>query len=271
VTLYIFGDSYAFNYGPKRSWHSQVSNNLGIRPKSLALWASGLDYTYHCWELCRNDFKDGDIALVCLTHFNRRWFFENYPELTGKSYQIAPFQDLQRYRKIITKETLQAVDDYYQYLDNNRCHTLALVNWLDVIDTFSKRVNLKVQILPCFPVSEDIVNRQISRWPNLRIAHGNLYENVSNVEFISQDKMSPPWPKNGYDPRTNHMAWRNHDVLAGKVVTAIKNNTEINLRDGFNADLFDGDISLEDFKKSPEIKENPLTFAFNSLLDNKRT
>lgn len=249
MSLWLFGDSYAdTKVGGLNDWQYQalVSRNLKHNINDFSCSGSALDYTYLKFhEQCSN-FNHGDYVIIALTVLQRDYFITDHPELgvglvpslNNKAYSIVPgyIQD--------------AIEKYYKYLHNDLIAMNHLVNFLYMVNSIAYQKQLHVLILDGMEKYESGSNTQLQYnkhcYPNLHVAKGQLYSDVSYMEFylITQAEVFNYYSR---DPRSNHMCRCNHEILADKILKYFIDKIPVDLTDGsFKQHI----ITSENFKDS---------------------
>lgn len=227
MTLWIFGDSFAhpFEKDIEKSWPHLLSLNLKTDLKIRSLPGCANEFIQHAILEHLDQIKEDDYVVVVTTQDDRRWFFLDRPELgiAGHAYNL---------KDHVGKQKANAVQSYYQYLDNdltNRLFFQTFTAWLNVIQ---KKFKLNLLVIPAFQcdLMFELENYKVD---------GCLYD-------ISVEEAAEPclenWHKflekrKGYDPRQCHMVESNHVILAEKIAKTFLKNDLLDLKNGFAKNL----------------------------------
>lgn len=218
MTVWVFGDSFAYLHLQGNTWHRQISNSL---KQDLSCYATGgisLEYTYYQFNNVREDIKNNDIVIVALTNIDRRWLIKDRP-----NEQLWLFSEKQE-----DPDIDKAIENYLRYLDNRSVYETYLTNFLYNLAYITKVKDLKTIVLPCFDSSTVLANKAGT---TLDIARGNLFT-------VSMNEFDPLYTKNTLtqlgDLRANHLTYTNHCVLANKILDYIHSGITIDLTSDFH-------------------------------------
>jgi hypothetical protein len=205
-----FDERIYLNIIKNTNGYSEVENN--------GMGASGLAYTYTMVDKFRKDFKKGDTLIVSLTTLPRYFFFKDRPWLSS----VNIFKS-----ESTTPEEKEATKNFFCYLQNLDLDWVILRNFLYTLDSLSSSIGLKTICLPCF---DDVMNIDHTDYPNIIIASGclkTISDKEINCESLRNDLMM------SVDPRSSHMCFSNHAILARKIIDSINTGSPINLHYGF--------------------------------------
>ena len=236
--LYTFGDSFVKTAGETPSWAytSLVSTAFNTTIQNFGETSSSLEYTFNQFEEQRNNFVKDDIIIITLSLPEKTFFFHDRPKL---SY-LWSFDTVSH-----TTEEKVAMEMYYKHLHNSKNIINNLLNFLYSVQEITQRKQLKTVILKTlFNDVDNIVNKE--RYPSLHIANGYFWELMkqeisqpSLISFLNLHKFMN-------DSRVFHFSIPNHKIIADSIISAIKNNTEINLEDVLLKNIFDWDVYNND-------------------------
>ncbi len=220
--IWVFGDSFAHDYGKTDQWMHQVSRALNTTFQSLGVAGSSLEFTYQRFNLARKKIKENDIVIIALTATNRRWFFKNYPGIAATD--TSPTGN---------KKEIKAIELYREHLDNNReIQEVYLTDFLYNVSALTEELNLKVILLPVLYDTEDFLKAKGNQFPLLEVAKGKFVDVIVDEVHPNVLRQNEEWIKE-CDPRLNHLSKSNHNILANKIVDSIKNNVPVDLTTGF--------------------------------------
>jgi len=231
--LYTFGDSFIKMFNtPDWAYTSLIAKEFNTTEKSFGLISSSLEYTFHQFEQQRNNFVEGDIVIIALSLLDKTFFFHDRPALS----HLWSFETEQH-----TVEEKTAMEMYYKHLHNTENIKINLLNFLHSVQEITRSKKLKTVILKTlFFDADNIVNKE--RFPELIIGNDCFWE-LMKLE-ISQDSLLNYLDLHKFtkDARTFHFMEPNHRIIADSIISAIKNNTEINLENVLLRNIFDWDI-----------------------------
>lgn len=236
MAVWVFGDSFAqllFDIlrSPYDQWGYIIAKDLGTEIKHFGRGGTSLDYTYHTYNEHTNNIKSGDVVIVTLTELDRRWFWNDKPEL-GCVHSI----------KIEDPSIANAYKLYELYLNNKELPKVYLKLFLSELNMMSLYKGVHVIILPCFYDVNEYVNKIKEEYTNLHIAN-EMMLTVSMNEFKESLRNSPDIEKYfTRDARVTHLIKSNHSILASKLLDNIKNKTPIDFTKGFIEGALDLDI-----------------------------
>jgi len=231
--LYTFGDSFIKMFNtPDWAYTSLIAKEFDTHELSFGLISSSLEYTFHQFEEQRNNFVEGDIVIIALSLLDKSFFFHDRPALSH-------LWSLETEHHTVEEKT--AMEMYYKHLHSSTNIKTNLLNFLHSVQEVTQRKQLKTVILKTlFFDTDNIVNKE--RFPELLIANDCFWE-LMKLE-ISQDTLLSYLDLNKFtkDVRTFHFMEPNHKVIADSIISAIKNNTEINLKDALIRNIFNWDL-----------------------------
>ncbi len=217
MTVWVFGDSFAYLHPHGDTWPRQVANKLNQELKCYAEGGTSLEYTYEQFNTVRHNINAHDTVILALTELNRRWFLRD--RVTENIWMIMRNREDPKLSK--------ALEYYLHYLDNSTVHETYLTNFLYNVEYVTTQRSLNTVILPCFETTSAYMSKLNL---NLTVAKGQLVT-VSMAEFDSK------FDHTSYtaisDVRPNHLTRSNHNVLANKIVDSIKTKAPIMLNEGF--------------------------------------
>ena len=243
-TLWIFGDSFATptsaaltqiecastNPTPKQAslplfqWSRQLQQLLPNCSENIQIYSQFGISNEWLFDSMRNHhsmIQTNDYVVLITTDANRRWFFQDRPNVSGLS-NIIDFPDG------FSNAELNAVKSYVTHLHNNpilsECYHETLIGWAAHL---SNACRYKLCVIPAFETTP------------LHSAYGSL-NNVCNQEFDDAKLRDYFYSLGGHaDRRVNHMSKVNHGILAQKLADYFVGNTErINLDDGFVTHIY---------------------------------
>ena len=226
--LYVIGDSFVAPPKPEDStvvWPMMVAEKMGLELINPSQMGTAQDW---CWQKLQqwldSEMTPDDYLIVALTHPSRCWFIESEPRLSHP-YVI----DLERW---CSRDQAKAIEHYIRYIQRPSLDIIHINNRLAYIAYQVLKKGLhRPLMLKCF--DQDVA--QGEHFSELNWANGILMDNTHAIEFDppeldTHDKSF--WP-GSIDARYNHMCLTNHKILADKVVTALTNDTVLDLTEGF--------------------------------------
>jgi hypothetical protein len=231
--LYTFGDSFIKMFNtPEWAYTSLIAKEFNTTEKSFGLISSSLEYTFHQFEQQRNNFVEGDIVIIALSLLDKTFFFNDRPALS----HLWSFET-----ETHTTEEKLAMEMYYKHLHNTDNSKINLLNFLHSVQEITRSKKLKTVIIKTlFFDNNNIVNKE--RYPELIIANDCFWElmklEISNESLLSYLNLN----KFANDSRVFHFSEPNHRIIADSIISAIKNNTEINLENVLLRNIYNWDI-----------------------------
>ena len=227
--IYIFGDSFSTpnpNPNINWAWPNALPKALESDVVNVSVAASGLEYTFGQFEKYRKKFKSKDIIIITLTAESRTYFFPDRPRVSK-----IDSENISREEKLAVEYFMK----YLENLDNIRVNTL---NFLHAVKDISLEKDLHTIVLHGFNNSHYNDTQDPTRFHGIHVSQGNMFNYICQAEcandFIYQQVMGP----NG-DIRFNHMCKANHIILTNKLISNIRHNTPIDLRQGFELNIID--------------------------------
>lgn len=217
MTVWVFGDSFAYLHLDADTWPRQVARKLNQELKCYGEGGTGLAYTYEKFNDVRNQIEDNDTVILAVTELNRRWFIRD--RASENIWKIMSRRE--------DPKLSNAVEYYLRYLDNEPVYESYLQNFLYNIQFLTNKKNLNTILLPCFNTSAVYLSKQNL---NLTVASGELIK-VSVAEFDPRFDHSPYTTIS--DIRPNHLTRSNHTILANKIIHSIQTKAPIDLNEGF--------------------------------------
>lgn len=221
--LYIFGDSFGAQHDSiKDGWAYNLGLRLDVDSMENLAWPGIANESIQYSIITKLDeITSDDYLVVITTAQQRRWFFNDSPELSNAS-QIANID------KILDKRQLAAVDNYFVYLSHNLANRLLLKSFVGWLHWIAHSRNLNMLIVPAFECDHNEIT---------------TYEVKGTLVEVSEKECLPPcnenWLKfmkknNGKDPRLAHLSNENHIILAEKMYNSFTKNEVLDLENGFN-------------------------------------
>lgn len=238
--IWYFGDSYIAKIHSldAKSWTEIVSDSFpNYTNENIGKPCSSLDYLYHTYEKNSRKFKKGDVVVMTLTTLHR--LFLNTEDKDNPSFMNVSFRH--------TPEGLiwhKEGDEYYDYFVseffNKDAAISTLNNFIKALqyDVINKKI--KVIVLPTdnynFDDTQYITMGRSSEKYTLKKINSMLLSNkIGNKAEKYKGNLYALEEAREYDRKlANHLDLENNQVLAEKVIQAIKtNSSEIDLTTGW--------------------------------------
>ena len=230
--LWIFGDSYGtfpsqdeFNKIKDRLWIPMLAEKLNHN-NFYNICHAGAANEWIYYSLVNNvklinPIEDTVIVIATQTH--RQWFFHDN---VGASNHYMNGID-----EYVSKDQLTAIKYYQKYLSDNPQDLIRSQWFLYSLELIKARQNLNLIVLPGFRTTElDYGNSK-----------GCLFDVCVNE---IQGKTLKVWHKwltgnsnLGTDPRTGHLSFENHKILAEKLHNCFLNHELLDLTQGFAEEI----------------------------------
>lgn len=237
MTVWVFGDSFSLttNNPHPGQWMHKIAEKFRTTAKSYGLHGSSLEFTYHRFNLVRNEIKQNDIVIINLTRSNRHWFFKNFPAHHGND---SPTHN---------NDEVNAMKFYRDFLDKNlEIPNIYLLNFLYNLHGLTKKLGLKTIILSNANEEHNLLLEKRNQFPLFSIAKGMLRDlSINEYTPNSQYLLSEAKTVGAFDPRMNHLIRSNHNNLANKIINNIVYQTPIDLTEGVVSNLVTKEL-LED-------------------------
>jgi len=230
--LFVVGDSFSVNPPEDagfRNWVQGACDRLSElegRPVELvnnSIMGACQDWAWYCLHDWMHKIRPEDYVIVAVTHPGRFWFLESMPDLTN-----AAVIDLDNW---VTKEQAKAIELFIKHIQRPTLDTMWLADrmgWL-AYQVYRKKLRRPLMI-PCFP--QDLMDTE--GYQELNWCKGILMNDIQYWEFEDPTDDANTKYFYGVDPRYNHMCRRNHPILAERVATALFNNTQLDITEGFH-------------------------------------
>lgn len=239
MTVWVFGASYAKNYGFKDQWMSRVAQALDTKVISFALDGCSLDYTYAKFNEVRAKIQVNDVVIIPLTTHVKRWFFKYKPEQNIVIQYDDDTTPTNFKFTTVTKDPKEgeALSAYYESLNNHEVYEDYTINFFYNLHYLTKKLNLHTIILTSYYDTEEWLKDKKELFPLFHFSIDKLLD-VSLLEYTKQYFIN--MDANAItDVRVNHLTRSNHIILADKIVDNIKNKTPIDLTRGFVKHILD--------------------------------
>lgn len=238
MTVWVFGASYAKNYGFKDQWMAKVAQGLDTKLFCYALDGCSLDYTYQKFSSVRNQIKENDVVIVALTTQVKRWFFKHKPEQNIVIQYDENTTPTNFKFTTVTKNPKEgeALAAYYESLNNTEAYENYTINFFYNLEYITKKLNLHTIVLTSYYDTEIWLEDKKELFPSLNFSIDKLLD-VSLLEYTKRYFVD--MPQGITDVRVNHLTKSNHEILANKILDNIKNKIPIDLTKGFIKHILD--------------------------------
>lgn len=237
--LIIVGDS--FSVAPMEAedatetWPQQAADRLGLELWNLSQHGVAQDW---CFQQLRAGFHaldgitDQDRIIVVLTHPNRFWFLEKYPNLSNSH--------ILGIDKYVSKEQNRAIQGFMQHIQRPQLDTLQMVMRLGWLAGQVARLKLPPPLMiRAFGMNV----QEAAAYPEMYWSQGTLFD-IQTDEFQNPETTTHDYFR-GVDCRYNHLSLRNHKIMADKVVDYFKNNVPLDLSTGFHKGFIEPKSKLD--------------------------
>ena len=238
--LYVIGDSYAAdreahiddNYAPYESqWSVLLSEKLGASLANHGVGGASVEYAINrFYEKILPEIRKEDTIVFCKTFYLRKYLDKNRPSFSMlpviESYYAAGIlskQDYNFYVRIFLDVVRSDVESYHAF------------NFINALAYYRYKIGFKVVVLNCFPPTNE---EEIFKMPKTIISSKGSLSHVTRYEFSDSEISDKKVPADMMDPRRNHMNKKNHKILVDKIYSAIINNEDIDLINGFEKNLY---------------------------------
>lgn len=261
--LINLGDSFAQLYRDERSYLRLVMSRLGMEayPAELALGASSLDHLFmKQWETVKDDLREGDRIIVCLTSPDRTFFFKDNHKycMLYCADPSCPWQVDESTVWTWSPQQREAFIQYYMHLHDDERNLRWLDSWFYQLDRRCAEIGTKAIVIDCFGSDGGTAAVPSTNHGNIIRAKGQMIS-VSGDEMVTDD-----W-NNYLDIRLNHMMLCNHAILAEKIIAAYDTGA-LDLTTGFKVKCF----SKKDAARKSWLEENVGMEIASSWQDMKR-
>jgi len=221
-TFWLYGDSFAVDWGVDWSWPRLTAPALGVS-RSVNQAQAGCANTYTLSRFRSDPHQPGDTVVVCVTESTRHWFIEQEPALANYQTILHSQESLQFQKQHPQQHS--AIVSYYEQLQRTDLDDLALecqVSWL--WDQALQR-GVRLLLMPGF-------DHSLTR-PHDAVQFKGSLNSVCMNEFVS-DRDRIQWYNQGIDTRANHLSRVNHEILAAKIIAAVREGIPVDLTEGFH-------------------------------------
>lgn len=237
--LIVVGDSFSVEPMEKEdaamTWPREAADRLGLELWNLSQHGVAQDW---CFQQLRAGFHALDAItaqdriIVVLTHPNRFWFLEKYPNLSN-SHIIGMEQH-------VSKEQNRAIQGFMQYIQRPELDTLHMVFRLGWLAGYVAKLNLP----PPLMIRAFGMNiQEAETHAGMSWAQGTLFDIQAN-EFQDPETTTHDYFR-GVDCRYNHLSLRNHKIMADKVVDYFENSEALDLSTGFHKGFIEPKSKLD--------------------------
>lgn len=262
MKLHIYGDSFGSFIQPDEHWQ-----RLKLPDENL-YWQKRLQVKLGCDELVNNsrngssldftqwlfnenlsEISKDDYIIVIHTEASRRWFIEDYPNITNFQSFIKfpggeinwPFIDIvtghRSGDKVKMRKQIEIATDYCLHVADPGMEDLygsAISSWFKEF----QREGYKLINIPAYNVNS------VTEW-NTGFNTTGLLEHVSINEFVPDEnndaRMSFIKVTAGQDGRVGHLSIVNHDIFLDKVYNSFINGDNLELDTGFESSFITKD------------------------------
>ena len=242
MTVWVFGSSYAKNYGFKDQWINLVAQNFKTGLISYGLDGCSLDYSYQKFNNNRDRIQDNDIIIFPLTTHIKRWFFKYKPEQNLVFDEIIDVKNFKFTTVTDNDKESEALTAYYTNLNNQSVYETYTINFFYNLQQLTKKKNLHSIILTSCYDTEEWIKDKKNEFPLLNFSLNKLLD-VSLLEYSKQYFID--MDVGIHDFRVNHLTRSNHIVLANKIIDNIENKKPIDLTTGFHKHLINKDCTKD--------------------------
>ena len=235
-TLWTFGDSAMEQNSSlvpgapsHRSWVEILAEKLNMNLVNKSWGSSALEYSYYHYREQLPNFKPGDVVLFGVTMLNRKWLYENRPNLSHLEFVKS--------RKYVSDEHKDWFKMYYDDFQREDVEVHMLEAFLDslVLNQVQKEIN----IVAFFTENSTELKVKIPEQLNGSISC--MYEASMNEIHEGAPAFEEAFRKIGHggktETRKNHFSEPNHTVLADKFYDAIQTGNPIDFTQGFHNSL----------------------------------
>lgn len=239
MTVWVFGASYAKDYGFKDQWMAKLARDLNTKLVCYALDGCSLDYAYQKFNNVRSQIKENDVVVVTLTTHVKRWFFKYKPEQNIVIHYDENTTPTNFKFTTVTKnpKESEALAAYYESLNNPEVYEDYTLNFFYNLEYLTKKLNLHTVIITSYYDTEIWLKDKKELFSSLNFSIDKLLD-VSLLEYTKRYFIDM---EHGTitDMRVNHLTKSNHEILANKILDNIKNKTPIDLTKGFVKHILD--------------------------------
>lgn len=215
MRFWIFGDSFAMDHGQEQQWQHQLAKHYRCEALIDAYYGFSNERIFMNLENHLDQFAETDWIIVTGTQETRHWFFPDYPEYSNFVNIVDMDNDP------LSAEQHTALDYYGRYLFNESVDAFnyyCQTHWLDAVCA-ARQLNLIY--LPGF------ANTPKAIVPGVAHVVGTLTEDVSQLEFATQQDRRQWYAQHRPDSRANHLSAHNHSILATKIKNVIDGATDV--------------------------------------------
>ncbi len=224
--LYVIGDSFTAppkQPDPQVVWPMMVAEQLGCELVNGSMIGTSQDWAWLQIQQWMKVITPDDYLIVALTHPSRVWFFEDKPRLTHPN-----IIDFDRW---CSRDEAKAAEMHIRYIQRPSLDLIHINNRLAYLAYHVQSKGLRRPLmLKCF--SHDVDEGE--SMPEFNWAKGILLDDAQRCEFDPPEldnDLTGFW--HGIDPRYNHLCLSNHSIMADKIATALRTDTQADLTHGF--------------------------------------
>ena len=264
MKLHIYADSFGSFTHPDEHWQrSELPDENDFWQKALqvklgcdelvnqSVNGTSLDFIQWRFKNTLNEISKDDYIIVIHTEPSRRWFIEDFPNVTNfQSFVKFPSAEINwPWIELISAGGIPSGDkakfhqqvkvarDYCVFVANSELEDLygsTIVSWFKEF----QRQGYKLINIPAYNVDS------VTEW-NVNFKTTGYLESISIDEFVpdknNDSRMSFIKTTQGQDGRVAHLSKVNHDILLDKIYNSFINNEDLELDKGFESNFITKD------------------------------
>lgn len=221
--LFIVGDSFSSFYNGKTQWPlwtDQIGQHFSAPVVNASIEGTNQDWQWlHLERFVDQSMTPEDQLIVVLTSPMRFWFIEDLPQCSN------PARATNLDSMIENSDVRSSIKGF---LGNIWRPSLALQHQKQRLAQLSYWVSdRKLRPPLIIPSFLNFIDQE--DWPLLRIAKGNLYDDLQMPEFQESRDQTPLDLWAGIECRYNHLCRQNHGVLAGAIIDCLESGDRLDL------------------------------------------
>ncbi len=209
MNIWIFGDSFAHDYGIDYQWVNRLKEHYTVHNRAIE--GSSLAYSYFALDQERDNIEQGDTVIFVATNIERKWFVKDAP---GDSLRYVHRQD----------DVGRAARQYWLYLHNDAVDEVMFTNFIYSLELLTEQKKLTSIVLNVNWETEDIMKR---------IANNIIYSErtLHSIQLDEYDTGACDYWRTQakIDTKPNHLLKTNHNILYNSLFECITMKTPLKL------------------------------------------
>jgi hypothetical protein len=244
--IFVYGDSFAGNYGPLMTWPKLVREKIGIPMTNRAVQGSSTEYAMLQFHKDIPKIGVDDIVIFIMSNVGRLHFKRHATDPSSASGLA------QHLGGVVNLDTWNLKNkEYLEWYLKNVDHDLINVNHACYINTLKEYARSETRRTILLFVNPTVTAEfPVTRAPENLLMPRIIPTGISQNEFIVKDHWPYILTTCHKDVRVNHLSQPNLDLLSTAVVESIKTRSTVAIDTApYLTGIFKRIENLNDYKK----------------------